>query len=167
MTENQIDQLFDPNSNASGEFRVYYTANEGSSPSNPGTWTFNQLVTVDYAKREIVLDGDVAFNDIDYFDGDDGQFRYRQNIDFSGGGETYSRKDALFFDRSNHDTGIRKNGAPVRVNITDYVGFMNDGSNSDASIVWTDVIPDASNPAGYNDDANVLNEGEWRVLEPQ
>ena len=167
MTENQINQLFDGNSNDSGEFRVNYTANEGSSPTNPGTWTFNQYVTVDYSKREIVLNGDVAFNDIDYFDGDDGQFSYSQNIDFSGGGETYSGKNALFFDQSNHDTGIRKNGAPVRVNITDYIGFMNDGSNSDASVVWTDVLPDTNNPSGYNDDANVLNEGEWRVLEPQ
>lgn len=167
MTESQINELFDSGSNASGEFRVIYSTDEGSSPTNPGTWTFNQHVTADYSKREIVLDGAVSFQNIEYFDGDSGQFNYAQTIDFSGGGNTYTGKHALFLNETSQGTGITKNGAPVNVVIRDHIGFMTDNAQDDAAIIWTDVNPVSSNPAGYNDPSNNLTETEWRVLEPQ
>ena len=76
------------------------------------------------------------------------------------------RKDALFFGRSNLTQASEKM-ALLFVWTSQIMLALWMTAQTDASIVWTDVIPDASNPAGYNDDANVLNEGEWRVLEPQ
>ncbi|MCE2517999.1 MAG: VCBS domain-containing protein, partial [Alphaproteobacteria bacterium] len=84
MTQAQRDALFDTNGNASGSFRVVYTADEAGA-SSPGTWSVDQRVAVDYSKQELTVNSAVSFSNIEYFDGDSGSFNDSTSIDISGG----------------------------------------------------------------------------------
>ena len=93
MSVAQRDALFDTTTNATGSFRLIYSAAESGSGSPSGTWAFDQSVSVDYRNRKIQLTGTVDANGITYFNGDTGQFVYSTELTY---GDIQSGTNSVF-----------------------------------------------------------------------
>ena len=169
MSEAQRDALFDTTTNATGSFRLVYSAAETGSGSPSGTWDFDQSLSVDYRNRKIQLTGTVDGRSISYFDGDSGEFSYASELTFDDiqtgtvsvfEGVSSTRSDANF-------TMKNDDGDAVHFDLTDQIGFLIDSGTGRAAVMNSGINPAASNPTDYNDTTRAMVQPAWRVLEPQ
>ena len=169
MSVAQRDALFDTSTNATGSFRLIYSASESGSGSPSGTWGFDQTVSVNYKNRKIQLDGTVNGTNITYFDGDTGQFTYSTELTYS---DIQSGTNSVFEATSStrSDAGFsmkNSNTDSVHFEVTDEIGFMIDSGTGKAAVINSTINPILANPTGYNDATRQMIQPAWRVLEPQ
>ncbi|MEC8643214.1 MAG: hypothetical protein VXZ67_09905, partial [Pseudomonadota bacterium] len=159
----------DTSTNATGSFRLIYSASESGSGSPSGTWGFDQTVSVNYKNRKIQLDGTVNGTNITYFDGDTGQFTYSTELTYS---DIQSGTNSVFEATSStrSDAGFsmkNSNTDSVHFEVTDEIGFMIDSGTGKAAVINSTINPILANPTGYNDATRQMIQPAWRVLEPQ
>lgn len=159
----RLDSFFDAASSSVGIFKRKYSVPKAGAYD--GDWDVGHVVFADYGTKHVQSDVYLSFNDLQYVNNASGEFSniavFDWNADRTINDGTFSSTQLAV------DTGINTpSGNDFNVDITHHVSFLRNGSNLNALAGALEIIPTATNEAGYAAPNNLINPTVV-VLEPQ